>query len=241
MPMYNNIGGGQRQIVSLYMNNNGARKALTSAYANINGASKQIFVSLYGWIKYTYYGSSTQETEPDVSTWSSDSDYTSELASLLDEDAGLWVSQTYTINRSKKTISLNNDKLLESTGPASLYYDGTTYNYQYLSSIAPVPLWTLIQSNFRLSASTINYSDTNYFQRAYGYRISEITVNPIEIRCNGTIRNKTVRLMEYQSQTKVYSTNRDEYSSSNLRDLGSDFYLDWYSSDSGTQYFYKSI
>ena len=223
------------------MNNNGARKALTSAYANINGASKQIFAPLYGWIRYTYYGSSTSETQPDISTWSSDSDYTSDLASLLDESAGLWVSQTYTINTSRKTISLNNYKLLESVGSSSLYYNGTTYHYQYLSSITSVPLWTLIQSNFRLSDSTVDYSDTNYFQRTYGYRISEITVNPIEIRCNGTIRNKTVRLMEYQSQTKVYSTNKSEYSSSNRTDLGSDFYLDWYSSDSGTQYFYKSI
>jgi len=236
------LGGGQRQIVSLYMNNNGTRKVLNSAYANINGASKQIFAPLYGWIRYTYYGSSTSETQPDVSTWSGEgSDYTSELAYLLDESAGLWVSQSYTINTSKKTISLNNYKLLESVGSSSLYYNGTTYHYQYLSSIAPVPLWTLIQSNFEFSDSSVDYSDTSYTQRAYGYRISEITVNPIEIRCNGTIRNGTVRLMQYQSQTKVYSTNKSEYSSSNRTDLGSDFYLNWYSSESGTQYFYKSI
>ena len=240
MPMYNNIGGGQRQIVSLYMNNNGARKALTSAYANISGASKQIFAPLYGWIRYTYYGSSTRETRPDVSTWSGEgSDYTDELGYILAD--GLYIAPSYTMSESAKTISLVNYEYLKTVNSMTLKYGNSNYPSEYLSSITTVPQWALLKSDFNTAATSVNWSDTNYSQRAYGYRISEIVVNPIEIRCNGTIRNKDVRLMEYQSQTKVYSTNKSEYSSSSIHGLGSDFYLDWYNSESGTQYFYKSI
>lgn len=222
------------------MNNNGTRKALNSAYANINGASKQIFAQLYGWIKYTYYGSSTKETLPDVSTWSGEgSDYSDNLGFILND--GMWISPSYTIDESKKTISLVNSKFLYSVSAATLSYNNKNYPYEYLSSITTVPQWVFLNTSFNDSIDTVDYSNSSYHQTAYGYRISEIIVNPIEIRCNGTIRNKDVRLIEYQSQTKVYSTNKDEYSSSSLRDLGSDFYLDWYNSDSGTQYFYKYI
>ena len=222
------------------MNNNGARKALTSAYANISGASKQIFAPLYGWIRYTYYGSSTRETRPDVSTWSGEgSDYTDELGYILAD--GLYIAPSYTMSESAKTISLVNYEYLKTVNSMTLKYGNTNYPSEYLSSITTVPQWTLLKSDFNTTTSSANWSDTNYAQRSYGYRISEITVNPIEIRCNGTICNKDMRLMEYQGQTKVYSTNKSEYSSSNRRDLGSDFYLNWYSSESGTQYFYKSI
>lgn len=89
--------------------------------------------------------------------------------------------------------------------------------------------------------SEVDYANNNYNQVAYGYKISEIIVNPIEIRCTGVIRNTYVRLAEYKSQTAVYSTNKNEYISSNRSDLGSNFYLDYYSSDSGYLYYYKKL
>ena len=52
MPMYTNIGGGQKQLASLYINKDGSSKALNNIYANINGSSKVIFsATKYYWYK----------------------------------------------------------------------------------------------------------------------------------------------------------------------------------------------
>lgn len=241
MPIYTNNNGTSKQFHSIYTNNSNARKGLTNAYANIDGIDKEIFAPLYRWIKYTYYGSSTQETRPSISTWSGEgTDYTDELGYILAD--GLYIAPSYSINESSKTISLVNYKYLKTVNSMTLKYGNINYPSEYLSSITTVPQWTLLKSNFNSTTSSADWSDTDYGAvRVYGYRISEICVNPIEIRCTGTISNQHVRKMEYLSQTIVYSTNKNEYTSSKRSDLGSDFYLDWYNSDSGMQYFYKSI
>ena len=224
MPMYTNIGGGTKQLTSIYINKDGTRKSISNAYANINAISKEIFAQLYSWIRYTYYGSTTRETYPDIDTWSDDITETDILGSILAD--GLYIATSYTINESTKKISLVNPKFLCSKTSATLHYDYQDYPYDYLSTITTVPQWTLIDlTNYR-GLTEVDYSGDNLFQGAYGYRISEITVNPIEIRYTGTIRNGDVRLMEYQSQTTVYSSNKNEYKSSSRTDLGSDFYLD---------------
>lgn len=239
MPMYTNIGGGTKQLTSIYINKDGTRKSISNAYANINAISKEIFAQLYSWIKYTYHGSDTREAYPYLEIWSSEKVETDVLPSILAD--GLYIATSYTIDKSTKKVSLVNPKFLYAKSSATLHYDYQDYPYDYLSTITTVPQWTLIDlTNYR-GLTEVDYSGDNLFQTAYGYRISEIIVNPIEIRCTSIIRNGDVRLMEYQSQTIVYSSNKNEYKSSSRTDLGSDFYLDWYNSDAGTQYYYKKL
>ena len=239
MPMYANIGGGAKQLTSLYINKDGTRKSISNAYANINAISKEIFAQLYSWIRYTYYGSSTQEQYPKIETWSDDSDG-GDAGLYAGLNNGLYIATSYTINESTKKISLVNPKFLCSKSSATLHYDYQDYPYQYLSTITTVPQWTLMDTNYR-GLKELDYSADNLFQRAYGYRISDVLVNPIEVRYTGAIRNGDVRLMEYQSKTIVYSSNKNEYKSSNMTNLGSNFYLDWYYSSAGTHYYYKKL
>lgn len=176
MPLYTNIDGTSKNILSLPCNINGSTKNLETLSANISGTSKNIFeaTKYHWWKKYT----ANQWKEAYItSKYDSDTDSTSSEAFSTSSCWGFethYAYRNYSINSSNGRIYLTNPVLLtwtkETTG------EGTAFekdNYTLNNASTSSPLYISYIYNTTNGDISLSQRDEIYqIYSGYAYSMS---------------------------------------------------------------------
>lgn len=241
MPIYCNLGGGQRQIASIQTNKDNSKSELLSAYSNISGANKQIFSKLYRWIKYTYTKTSSYKMSTDTysSTYNG-----SELVERIGDSSGsvsydttFWISTSIQSSMySSPAVYLSNPSYVDFCYHASnqgrnIYFKPTKETYA--NSNVPISgYWVIVHSSYcgeKQIASLNNISDGTVIARRFSYLYADNPVTASDFSFDQAM--EAVKLYQFTCATSyLESTDPNAYSESSwpygvkYGSLGSDVY-----------------
>lgn len=225
MPIYANIGGSSKQLISIYSNMGGSQKEILSVYSNINSTSKEIFRKKYRYGKYTYsFDHANINGVAEAGRMNEDNDV---LADIDGEYVGsypdivkvflndFYVSKSYsaTVNDSDSTVTvtLTNPLRVDVSDTHESYYFNGNY-YRCSSGINGYWILENGQTSYT-STGRSGYHIFGYYVTWFGIGWSS-SVGGNEARYSNTIVSK-FEIIRKLTKTEYIDCDTKKYTSTN--------------------------
>lgn len=229
MPIYANIGGGSKQLISIYSNMDGSRKEIYSAYSNINSVSKLIFNKKYRYGKYTYsFDHANINGVAEAGRMNEDNDvladidgtYTGSYPDIVKVFMNdFYVSKSYsaTVNDSDSTVTvtLTNPLLVDVNRNSSGYPTSYNFNGNYYNCSSGIDGYWMLENGQTSYTSTGDhgYHIFGYYITWFGVGWSS-SVGGDEARYSNTIVSK-FEIIRKLTKTEYIDCDTKKYTSTN--------------------------